>query len=291
MSSFVFASPDVLASASRDLSGIGSALRAAHVVAAPSTTQIAAAASDEVSAAISALFGAHGQQYQALSARVARFHEEFVHSLRGGALMYAGAEAANASPLAVAAAPAQGVLDVINAPTEGLLRRPLIGNGTDGAPGRGQAGGPGGLLMGNGGNGGSGAPGQAGGKGGNAGLFGTGGKGGAGGKATTAGGPVVPAGTAVLVAVWAATAGPAGPAGLARPALPPWPVVSGVRAGPAGPSGRRCPIPAARAGPAELAVPGLTVRKAPRVPGLWVGPVKPALRVGLVGPGAMAGTP
>src|SRR6516225_8779199 len=105
------------------------------------------------------------------------------------------------------------------------------------------------------------------------------------------GGPVVPAGTAVLVAVWAATAGPAGPAGLVRPALPPWPVVSGVRAGPAGPSGRRCLIPAARAGPAELAVPGLTVRRALRVPGLWGGPVMPALRVGLVGPGAMAGTP
>jgi len=63
MSSFVFASPDVLASASRELSGIGSALRAAHVVGAPSTTQIAAAASAEISAAISALFGAHGQQY------------------------------------------------------------------------------------------------------------------------------------------------------------------------------------------------------------------------------------
>jgi hypothetical protein len=189
MSSFVFASPDVLSSASSDLSGIGSAIRAANFAAAPSTTSVAAAASDEVSAAISAVFGAHGQQYQALSAQVAKFHDQFVQALNGGGLMYAATEAANASPLrAAAASPAQGVLGVINAPTEKLIGRPLIGNGKNGAPGTGQAGGPGGLLIGNGGNGGSGAAGKAGGRGGNAGLIGNGGMGGAGGAATAAGG-------------------------------------------------------------------------------------------------------
>ncbi len=44
MSSFVFASPDVLSSASQDLAGIGSALRSANVTAAGSTTSVVAAA-------------------------------------------------------------------------------------------------------------------------------------------------------------------------------------------------------------------------------------------------------
>jgi hypothetical protein len=48
MSSFVIASPEVLASASQDLSGIGSAIRAANVAAAPSTTSVVAAAGDGV---------------------------------------------------------------------------------------------------------------------------------------------------------------------------------------------------------------------------------------------------
>jgi PPE-repeat protein len=74
------------------------------------------------------------------------------------------------------------VLGVVNAPTEFLVGRPLIGNGTHGAAGTGQAGGPGGILVGNGGNGGSGAAGQAGGPGGPAGLVGNGGGGGTGGS-------------------------------------------------------------------------------------------------------------
>lgn len=81
----------------------------------------------------------------------------------------------------------QTVMTVINAPTGTLLGRPLIGDGTNGALGTGQAGGPGGLLWGNGGNGGSGTGTQAGGPGGPAGLIGNGGTGGAGG-ATAYGG-------------------------------------------------------------------------------------------------------
>jgi PPE-repeat protein len=52
----------------------------------------------------------------------------------------------------------QDVLGVINAPTNLLLGRPLIGNGTNGAAGTGQPGGAGGILWGNGGTGGSGGP-------------------------------------------------------------------------------------------------------------------------------------
>src|ERR1700739_898899 len=106
--SFVIASADALVSASRDLSGIGSAVRSANLAAAPSTTSVMAAASDEVSGAIAAVFGAHGRQFQELSARVAAFHDEFVGSLSGGGLRYAGTEAANVSPLGAAAASARG---------------------------------------------------------------------------------------------------------------------------------------------------------------------------------------
>ncbi|NKE29877.1 PE family protein, partial [Mycobacterium tuberculosis] len=77
-----------------------------------------------VSAAIAALFGTHAQEYQALSARVATFHEQFVRSLTAAGSAYATAEAANASPLQ---ALEQQVLGAINAPTQLWLGRPLIG--------------------------------------------------------------------------------------------------------------------------------------------------------------------
>ncbi|EFD55180.1 PE family protein, partial [Mycobacterium tuberculosis] len=169
--------PELVAAAAADLTGIGQAISAANAAAAGPTTQVLAAAGDEVSAAIAALFGTHAQEYQALSARVATFHEQFVRSLTAAGSAYATAEAANASPLQ---ALEQQVLGAINAPTQLWLGRPLIGDGVHGAPGTGQPGGAGGLLWGNGGNGGSGAAGQVGGPGGAAGLFGNGGSGGSG---------------------------------------------------------------------------------------------------------------
>ncbi|MCV7122656.1 PE family protein, partial [Mycobacterium lacus] len=141
--SFVIAAPDRLVAAASDLAGIGSALGVANATAAAHTTELLAAGADEVSAAIAALFSAHGHAYQTLSARAAAFHAEFVQVLTAGASSYASAEAANASPL-------QQLLDVVNAPTQALLGRPLIGNGANGAPGTGANGGAGGILYGNG---------------------------------------------------------------------------------------------------------------------------------------------
>src|SRR6516164_199991 len=161
MSSFVLASPDVLASASSDLAGIGSAIREANAAAAPSTTGILVAAEDEVSAAIAAVFSAHGQGFQALNAQAAAFHEQFVQALTAGAGSYASAEAANVA--AFAANPAQTIqqdlLNLINAPFLALTGRPLIGNGANGAPLTGENGAPGGWLIGDGGAGGSGGSG------------------------------------------------------------------------------------------------------------------------------------
>ncbi len=168
--SFVNVAPQLVSTAAADAARIGSAINTANTAAA-ATTQVLAAAQDEVSTAIAALFGSHGQHYQAISAQVAAYQERFVLALSQASSTYAVAEAASATPL-------QNVLDAINAPVQSLTGRPLIGDGANGIDGTGQAGGNGGWLWGNGGNGGSGAPGQAGGAGGAAGLIGNGGAGG-----------------------------------------------------------------------------------------------------------------
>ncbi|EFP33698.1 putative PE family protein, partial [Mycobacterium tuberculosis SUMu011] len=165
--SFVNVAPQLVSTAAADAARIGSAINTANTAAA-ATTQVLAAAQDEVSTAIAALFGSHGQHYQAISAQVAAYQQRFVLALSQAGSTYAVAEAASATPL-------QNVLDAINAPVQSLTGRPLIGDGANGIDGTGQAGGNGGWLWGNGGNGGSGAPGQAGGAGGAAGLIGNGG--------------------------------------------------------------------------------------------------------------------
>ncbi|SGB60691.1 PE domain-containing protein [Mycobacterium tuberculosis] len=187
--SFVNVAPQLVSTAAADAARIGSAINTANTAAA-ATTQVLVAAQDEVSTAIAALFGSHGQHYQAISAQVAAYQERFVLALSQAGSTYAVAEAASATPLQQIE---QALLGVINTPAEALVGRKLIGDGAHGAPGTGQAGGAGGILWGNGGNGGSGAPGQAGGAGGAAGLIGNGGAGGTGGavslaRAGTAGG-------------------------------------------------------------------------------------------------------
>src|ERR1700758_3011158 len=158
MSSLI-AVPELITTAATDLSNIGSTLSAANAAAAPPTTGVLAAAEDEVSAAIAAVFSAHGQGFQALGAQAAVFHAQFVQALTEGAGSYVSAEAANVA--AFTANPAQTIqqdlLGLINAPSLALTQRPLIGNGANGAPGTGAPGGAGGWLFGNGGAGGSGA--------------------------------------------------------------------------------------------------------------------------------------
>src|SRR5258708_12244346 len=117
--SFVIVGPEALAAAASDLTNLGSTLGAANAAAAAQTTGLLAAAEDEVSAAIAALFGAHGQAYQALSAQATAFHNEFVQALSTGAGSYAAAETAAASPL-------QSLIDLINAPIHPPTRRPLL---------------------------------------------------------------------------------------------------------------------------------------------------------------------
>ncbi len=172
--SFVIANPEMLAAAATDLAGIRSAISAATAAAAAPTIQVAAAGADEVSLAISALFGQHAQAYQALSAQATIFHDQFVQALTSGGNLYAAAESHTVE---------QMVLNAINAPTQTLFGRPLIGDGGDGGAGgngtgaKGGDGGAGGgaILVGNGGNGGnagSGTPNGSAGTGGAGGLLG-----------------------------------------------------------------------------------------------------------------------
>jgi hypothetical protein len=125
-----------VSAAATDLTNIGSANAAAL---APTSGGLAAG-TDEVSAAVAGLFTAHAQAYRALSAQAASFHQQFVQLMTGGSAQYAAAEAANASPLQTLR---QDLLNIINEPTELLVGRTLIGNGTNGTAGTGANGGVG----------------------------------------------------------------------------------------------------------------------------------------------------
>jgi hypothetical protein len=112
--SYVNAAPEYVAAAATDLANIGSTISSANTAAVGPTSGVLAAGADEVSATVAALFDAHAQAYQALSAQAAYFHEQFVQLLNVGAGHYALAEAANASPLQTIE---QGVLSVADAPS------------------------------------------------------------------------------------------------------------------------------------------------------------------------------
>lgn len=117
------AAPQSLAAAAADVESIGSALTAAHLAAALPTGGIAAAAADEVSQAVAALFASYGREYQALSTRASAFGQQFLQALSSAAGSYAAAEQTNGLLLQVQ----QDVLAAVNPPTEALLGRPLIG--------------------------------------------------------------------------------------------------------------------------------------------------------------------
>ena len=96
---FVNVSPELVAAAAQNLAGIGSTLSEAPAGFENPITSVATAAEDEVSAAIAAVFSAHGQEFQALSAQAAKFHAQFVQALGGAGKAYAATDAANVSPL------------------------------------------------------------------------------------------------------------------------------------------------------------------------------------------------
>ena len=121
--SFLLVAPDILQTAAADVARVGSAVTAGNLAAALPTTEVAAAGADEVSAAIAALFGAHAQQYQAVAARAATYHEQFVSTLNAAAASYAGAEATIATSM-------RGALGAVTAPGTGAAGQAGAAGGT-----------------------------------------------------------------------------------------------------------------------------------------------------------------
>jgi hypothetical protein len=97
--SYVMAVPEVVAAAATDVAAIGSALSAAHIAAAAPTVGVIPAAVDEVSASVAHLFSRYAQDFHALAAQAAAFHQQFVQHLHATASSYVTAEAANAASL------------------------------------------------------------------------------------------------------------------------------------------------------------------------------------------------
>src|SRR5690349_17628361 len=106
--SFVSAAPELVTAAAGDLAGIRSALSEATAAAAAPTTGVLAAGADEVSVAISQLFGAYGQEFQALSAEASAFHDQFVGLMSSGACAYLNTEVASAQQVLLGAVNAPG---------------------------------------------------------------------------------------------------------------------------------------------------------------------------------------
>lgn len=95
--SFVTTQPDALHYAAGKLEGIGSSLAAQNAAAAASTTGVAPAAGDEVSALQATQFTAYGNLYQQISAEAAAIQQAFVQMLGTSADSYGATEAANSA--------------------------------------------------------------------------------------------------------------------------------------------------------------------------------------------------
>lgn len=153
--SFVVAVPDLVEGAARDLAGIRASLEDVAVAAAGPTTGVVPAAADEVSAAVAAMFGNVGQEFQALTAQAQAFHAEFVKLINAGAGAYLATEVANAEQALANAvsAPAQAFSGggSVAAASAGVLGGLLGGGSTGLLPGLTGSGGLLGGLTGSGG--------------------------------------------------------------------------------------------------------------------------------------------
>ncbi len=95
--SFVTTKPEALDYAAGKLEGIGTSVAAQNASAAASTTGVAPAAADEVSALQATQFTAYGNLYQQISAEATAIHQAFVQMLGTSANSYGATEAANSA--------------------------------------------------------------------------------------------------------------------------------------------------------------------------------------------------
>jgi PE family len=134
--SFVIAAPDLVQGAAHDLAGIRASLAEAAATVAGPTTGLVPAAADEVSAAISAMFGNFGEQFQLLSAQAQAFHNQFVSLMNAGAGAYLNTEISNAELAAVNAISGGGSAGAATPSAGSGLLGGLLG-GLTGSSGRG----------------------------------------------------------------------------------------------------------------------------------------------------------
>ena len=127
----VVAAPEILVSAAADIEQIGSAIGAANAAAAGPTSDLLAAAQDDISAAVAKVFGQYGADYQALSRQAAAFHGEFTQALATAGNTYAQAEAANAA--AVSSALGSLGSPILGSPIQTLLGTAPTGGAATGA--------------------------------------------------------------------------------------------------------------------------------------------------------------
>jgi PE family/PPE-SVP subfamily C-terminal region len=92
---YVSTAPAAIAAAATQLEGIGNSFTAESSAAAASTTAIAPAASDEVSALQAGVFSTYGQLYQTVSAQAEAIQQQFVNLLQSSSSSYQDTESAN----------------------------------------------------------------------------------------------------------------------------------------------------------------------------------------------------
>ncbi|MBX9642103.1 MAG: PE-PPE domain-containing protein [Mycobacteriaceae bacterium] len=102
--SYLLTAPETLAAAATDVDGIAAAIHSANAGAAGRTSGLLAAAGDEVSAALAALFSAYSAEYQAVVKQASVFQSDFANALSNAASAYTQAEALNGTLLSAPAA-------------------------------------------------------------------------------------------------------------------------------------------------------------------------------------------
>src|SRR5271156_974720 len=94
---YVTTAPETLAATAADVERIGTAISQASSAAAGPTSGLLAPAADEVSAAVTTLFGGYSQEYQAAVRQAMTFHGELNQARAAAGSAYAQAEASNAA--------------------------------------------------------------------------------------------------------------------------------------------------------------------------------------------------
>ena len=120
--SYLNTAPEMLASTAADVERIGTAISQAGSAAAGPTSGLLAPAADEVSAAVTTLFGGYGQEYQAAVRQAMAFHGEFTQALAAAGSAYAQAEAGNAALMS-------GASNALNASVQALIGQTPTGSG------------------------------------------------------------------------------------------------------------------------------------------------------------------